>query len=704
MTTTFIRSNNLRLFILVILSAVIPAAVVGMMTIQVSQSSLLKEAQIKLSVANSTTGAQLIDWINGNKQALTYLAAVSSLPQNPIQAYMNNNTPIVQAQKLTIRDNFKKFTAIHTSFTEIFLLHPQTGKVLISTIEGHEGKLNLDQKYFMEGKKQTFTQNVYYSLSLQRMAITISSPVSDDKDNLIGVLVGHINLDQLNSVLKKPKGLGKSVKSYAVNSFRLIVAGLPEKTAVKENYSYNQLNILPVIEGFKGKTGTSTYISYDGKTVLGSYQPIPQLELLTVTEMDEEEILQPINTIRKISQTASLVSLGATVIIATYLMRLFLSATETYRKKLEITNSKLSDLSISLETDKMNIENLLRSLNEGVLAVDSSDIVWLCNSSAEKTLGKTRTMLVKQKIDDVFKVYSGNHLLNFSEYSQLKNTIVRWYSQSDSNQAVISKTLALAIAPIQIDILGQNGWVITFNDITKEEQLEAMKLDFVAMSAHELRTPLTVVKGYLSVLVDDKTTMEKLSEDEKQSLSRAFLSATRLSKLIENLLIVARIEKGKIPLDLKSAAIEELITQTVNDLSGVAEMKKIYLNFHKPDYPLPPVLMDKFRIEEVLNNLIGNAVNYSNKGGVTIDAYIKEQSMVVSVKDTGEGIPKEAIEHLFTKFFRVKSPLEAGSKGNGLGLYIAKNIIDAHNGTIWVESTEGVGSTFYFSLPMNINT
>ena len=253
MTTTFIRSNNLRLFILVILSAVIPAAVVGMMTIQVSQSSLLKEAQIKLSVANSTAGAQLIDWINGNKQALTYLAAVSSLPQNPIQAYMNNNTPIVQAQKLTIRDNFKKFTAIHTSFTEIFLLHPQTGKVLISTLKGHEGKLNLDQKYFTEGKKQTFVQNVYYSLSLQRMAITISSPVIDDKNNLIGVMVGHINLDQLNSVLKKPKGLGKSVKSYAVNSFRLIVAGLPEKTAVKENYSYNQLNILPVIEGFKGK-------------------------------------------------------------------------------------------------------------------------------------------------------------------------------------------------------------------------------------------------------------------------------------------------------------------------------------------------------------------------------------------------------------------------------------------------------------------
>lgn len=555
-----LQATNWKLFLLVIFSAVVPTFIVGILTLRISEQAIRKETEVKLSVANTTARKQLIDWVGEHKEAIGYLSVgIEEMIQAVDTLVHEQSLPIKQEKKAIVAHNLKRFVDNHKSFVEIFLLHPDTGEVLVSTIPPQEGKLHADRAYFIQGKKQPFVQNVYYLLTAQQLAITISAPVHTTDGRLVGVVAGQLNLDQLTDVLHQPSGLGETVKSYAVNTFKLIVAGLPNEMQEKENYKYHQLNTVPVVEGLQGRSGVTTYETFDGTRVVGSYLPIPELDLLVITEIDEREILKPIRSLGIVAVTTIVITLGVTILVATYVMRFFLA---------------------------------------------------------------------------------------------------------------------------------------------KEAQLERMKLDFVAMSAHELRTPLTTVVGYLSFLMEDPVTINKLASEEKEILNRAFLNATRLGKLIDNLLVVSRIEKGRMSLNLQPVQLEDLIDRIIKELKNLAQMKKIYLEFQAPNQPLPMVLGDRLRIEEVVSNLVGNAINYTSLGGVSLSIARHEDELVVAVKDTGQGIPKEARAHLFTKFFRVKAPLEAGTKGTGLGLYISKNIIDAHKGRIWVESEAGKGSTFYFSLPI----
>ncbi len=555
-----LQATNWKLFLLVIFSAVIPTLTVGILTLRTSEQAIRKETEVKLTVANSTARKQLIDWVAEHSEEIEYLSV--GIPQivQDIDDLINGQDPLSRVEKkIRITSSLKQFEMNHKSFFEIFLLHPDTGKVIVSTIPSQEGKFHADRAYFLEGKKHPFVQNVHYLLNVQQLAITISAPTITSDGRVVGVVAGQLNVDRLADVLRQPSGLGETVNSYAVNSFKLVIAGLPNDVLAQKNYKYHQLNTLPVVEGLQGKTGVTTYETFDDTRVVGSYVPIPELDLLVITEIDEWEILRPIRSLGIITTSTVGITLGLTILIATYVMRFFLA---------------------------------------------------------------------------------------------------------------------------------------------KEAQLERMKLDFVAMSAHELRTPLTTVVGYLSLLLEDPVTMQKLNTEERESMNRSFYNATRLGKLIDNLLVVSRIEKGRISLNLQPIQMEELIERIVNELNSLAQMKKILLEFEKPARPLPVVQGDRLRIEEVVSNLIGNALNYTAQGSVRLSIAVHDPELIIAVKDTGAGIPKEARMHLFTKFFRVKVPLEAGTKGTGLGLYIAKNIIDAHGGRIWVESEVGKGSAFFFSIPI----
>lgn len=237
------------------------------------------------------------------------------------------------------------------------------------------------------------------------------------------------------------------------------------------------------------------------------------------------------------------------------------------------------------------------------------------------------------------------------------------------------------------------------HDITKQQELEKMKLDFVSMAAHELRTPLTSIRGYLSFFMDEN--QEKLDEKQTMLLGRMANAAEQLSLLIENLLSVTRIERGEFNLNRKSTNWVLLVGQAVDDFINRADEKGVSLSFTNPPQPIPAILIDDLRATEVLENLLANAIAHTQASG-SISVWIEEREneVVTHVKDTGEGIPKEALPQLFTKFFRVSGLLGKGSKGTGLGLYIAKSIMDAHKGKIWVDSEIGKGSTFSFAFPI----
>jgi two-component system phosphate regulon sensor histidine kinase PhoR len=241
------------------------------------------------------------------------------------------------------------------------------------------------------------------------------------------------------------------------------------------------------------------------------------------------------------------------------------------------------------------------------------------------------------------------------------------------------------------------GYIVTFHDVTEQRQLEEMKLDFVSMAAHELRTPLTAIVGYLAVFT--KENEGKIAQDQLVLLNRVNISAQRLRGLVENLLSVTKIERGSLTMSPEPIDWVDNVTQVIEEFQLQANEEGVALTFTHPDTEAPKIHVDTLRINEVLINLISNAITYTPKGGsVEVGIQIVGNEITTFVKDDGPGIPETAIPHLFTKFFRVAGKLEQGSKGTGLGLYISKTIIELHKGKIWVESILGKGTTFYFTL------
>lgn len=238
---------------------------------------------------------------------------------------------------------------------------------------------------------------------------------------------------------------------------------------------------------------------------------------------------------------------------------------------------------------------------------------------------------------------------------------------------------------------------------TKERENEDLKVDYVSMAAHELRTPITVIHGYSKLLNEEAG--KKFNNEEEGFLERIINSAANLSTLVDNLLNVSRIEKGTLQLDFRVTQLEDLIKETIVNLTELAKTKNQDLSFTSPPNKLSPVLIDKFKIGEVITNLIANAINYTPEGG-KITVLIKQENhqIITSVSDTGIGISKEDSSKLFTKFFRAGGKLSTVSKGTGLGLFITKEIVNKHHGKVWVESEIGKGSTFYFSLPVATDT
>lgn len=364
---------------------------------------------------------------------------------------------------------------------------------------------------------------------------------------------------------------------------------------------------------------------------------------------------------------------------------------------------KIKSLTATIEQTKSRLESIntiINSVVNGILVLDFDNRIVLANPSVLNMLSLKSEAVLNKKIEAVLTLKEKGAELDLGSMLTDGGNLIE-----KQKLAVLAKGSGqpayadVTAAPIKNGKEFGLSSILVLIDKTKEVQLEEMKLDFVSMAAHELRTPLTAIRGYTTLLVDDLApTLDKEHQDQ---LLRLNISAANLNSLIENLLNVSRIERGALRVDFGPVDMGALTQTIINSIASQAKMKKQKLNLILPDKKLPLIIADKFRMTEVIQNLLANALNYTQEGG-EITAQLKEDKghLVFWVKDNGQGIPKEALPNLFTKFFRVAGNLEQGSKGTGLGLYISKSIIDIHHGQIWVESTLGKGSTFYFKIPI----
>lgn len=230
------------------------------------------------------------------------------------------------------------------------------------------------------------------------------------------------------------------------------------------------------------------------------------------------------------------------------------------------------------------------------------------------------------------------------------------------------------------------------------QDLDKLKDEFVSLASHELRTPMTAIRGSLTTILDGYA--GEISKEAREFLTAANTENDRLIRLVNNLLNISRIEAGRFQFTMQPTDLDALVAEVVNNLQMAAKDKNITLSYER-DGTIPKVIADGDKIKEVFINLIGNAVKFTHKGGVTVGLSKHQGIVICSVADTGSGIAKEDQDLLFKKFSQVQGDYAKQSGGTGLGLYICKQIVEGHHGKIWLESTLGVGSTFFFSLPIS---
>ncbi|MBN2059660.1 MAG: response regulator [Deltaproteobacteria bacterium] len=345
-----------------------------------------------------------------------------------------------------------------------------------------------------------------------------------------------------------------------------------------------------------------------------------------------------------------------------------------------------------LDLEKSRLKTIINCMANGVL---------VANRNMEIVLHNPALMRLLEIGDRIESPISVERIINNNDLIATLNKI---QSGDFSDAAFISqeitaddKTLRAKSAPAFGPDNSVVGTVTVLEDITAFIKLDEMKSDFINMVAHELRSPLVAIRQQNSVLLEGLA--GPLEKKQEELLSRGLSKIDQLLELINDLLDIARLEAGKHIQHQVPADLRKIIEDTVTLMYSRAESQGIELTMNCED--MKPIQADSKRIEEVISNLIANAINYSPDGGrVTVSARELNEYIEIKVTDTGVGIDKEELPKIFDKFYRVKHPKTRQVMGTGLGLAIVKGIIEAHQGTIDVESVPGRGTTIRILLPV----
>jgi two-component system phosphate regulon sensor histidine kinase PhoR len=256
--------------------------------------------------------------------------------------------------------------------------------------------------------------------------------------------------------------------------------------------------------------------------------------------------------------------------------------------------------------------------------------------------------------------------------------------------------LQVNAAAILDDDNNRLGALLIFHDLTRLKQLESTRQEFVANVSHELRTPLSMIKGYAETLLNGAKNDPEVATRFLQIIER---HADRLAFLIDDLLTISQLEGGEMVLNLDAVNLHGLVAAVFEDLRARAEKQHVLLHNSVPDGLRANA--DGERLKQVLWNLVENAIKYGGEDGqVRVSAEtVNSDTLQVSVRDNGPGIPEEALLRVFERFYRVDKARSREAGGTGLGLSIVKHIVQRHGGKVWAESVLSEGSTFYFTLP-----
>ncbi len=339
----------------------------------------------------------------------------------------------------------------------------------------------------------------------------------------------------------------------------------------------------------------------------------------------------------------------------------------------------------ALQAEKSRMSAMIESMAEGIVMLGSSGEIVVLNPAAKEMLGLNgNRQNLCQHLQELGLWHGSSGIVKDR----------RWEGRllPDSEKIVQAE-----ISDVKTSEGEWIGDVLVLRDVTKERESDRLKAEFVSTVSHELRTPLTGIKYVTSNLI--KGVAGEISPKQKRYLEMAEESADRLRRLIEDLLCASKIEAGKLSLQKTETDLRRVAERVVATFEPVARGKSAVLEACFPSAEVG-VNADEMRLEQILNNLVENAVKFTPAGGrITIEVADEGQVIEVSVTDTGRGIPEADRQKVFERFYQAGREEGAGAKGTGLGLAIVRQLVEMHDGRIWVESAEGEGSRFAFTLP-----
>jgi len=363
-----------------------------------------------------------------------------------------------------------------------------------------------------------------------------------------------------------------------------------------------------------------------------------------------------------------------------------------------VHNAKLAQI---LAEEKQRVESILEGSAEGIMSIDAQRRIVGFNSAMERLTGYPRAEVLGKQCSRVLNLrdWEGKPLCaRQCPMLARPEDVSSTFEQQGKIQTKDGQDIDVAM--VYSIIRSPEGQplnaVVNVRDISRLREIESLRSTFLSMLGHELQTPLSIIKGYTSTLArsdgkwDEETLWQGLRVIEEE--------CDRLSKLMSGLLLAARIEAGALALHKEPVLLPSLASKVVRKLQTVTSVHTFQIDFESD---FPPVLADADQIEQVLTNLVDNAIKYSPQGGqITITGKVSEDRVEITIADEGIGIPLREVGRIFERFHRVDSSFARKVPGVGLGLYICKHIVEAHGGRIWAISELEKGSQFTFTLPL----
>ncbi|KXH87202.1 two-component system histidine kinase PnpS [Sporosarcina sp. HYO08] len=352
----------------------------------------------------------------------------------------------------------------------------------------------------------------------------------------------------------------------------------------------------------------------------------------------------------------------------------------------------LQEMSTHQTTEQERLKTLIESMGSGLLTFGRQGFVNLANGVFEKTFGFSKDELVGKTVKEIGLPADIAHLIEevfMTEKVHEKQVRI----QSDSGYSIYMNVYGAPVIGIHGNWL---GIIVVMHDITKLIRLEEVRKDFVANVSHELRTPVTSIKGFSETLLDGAMDDPEILKEFLQIIQK---ESERLHVLIKDLLVLSGAEREGFSLQIAPVHIKPMIDEALKIVLGKLKRKEMKAVVHGSDDIV--IQGDESRLMQVMVNLLTNAISYSRElTTITITIEQVDTSVLISIKDQGIGIKQSELPRLFERFYRVDRARSRDSGGTGLGLAIVKHLVEAHHGTVEVESTIGVGSEFRIQLPL----